>query len=117
MTAVKFDAAKDFATPLGLISFKYVKIVFDGPGGLSKQEQVPVPMNTAFVHIAVTAIDMGLGSATSNRYGTFSSLRFDTVVNKLQPGNLTYTVQAQLISQSVNDLWNGTIWLTILCFG
>jgi hypothetical protein len=114
MTQVQIET---LAAPLGLIGFEHVKVPFDDNGPLNFHDTVLVPPKTEFVHIAVTGVDMGLGSASDNTHGDFSSLLFQAAVEHLSPPNLTYSVRAQFISQDPMDRWNGTIMLTILCFG
>jgi hypothetical protein len=117
MTHVRIEEQQDFGTPLGLIWFKYVKVTFDGTGQLNKRDTIPVPPGTLWAYIAVTDVDMCFGSVQQNHYSEFGDLRFTAWVNSLEDAKLTYTLQAQLIGQSPTDHWNGTIWLTILCFG
>ena len=121
MTNVKTNLQiQTLAVPLGLVGFQHVKVPsapFDENGPLNFQDTVHVPPNTEFVHIAVTGVDIGLGSVKENTHGDFSSLMFQAAVKALSPPSLTYTVRAQFISQDPMDHWNGTIMLTILCFG
>lgn len=118
MKKVEVIDKKDFKKPLVLIGFRSVQVSYDDDGELLIRKQViQVPGSTAWVCISVTDMDVCLAPTSQETGRYLNQLCFNAVVDELSPPMLKYSVRAQMISSQPNDHWNGTIWLTILCFG
>jgi hypothetical protein len=115
------EKVETISNGLCLIGFQFVDAPV-GPnepnGEFSQSKTIKIPDETVHVHIGITGVRLEFGKkAPPLDPRLCSGFIFQSVIESLGGGYLTFKVKVHFVGDPPLDPWHGDFWATIMCFG